>query len=512
MICQQYFKDEQAKDPTFTFAAVVVGKDNEQCRAPQISALVAKFSLYGNLIGGILTAISSPKLGAMSDRYGRLKIIAITTCGMFVGEVITIIAATWPNLFSVNWLLVGAATDGICGSFIAAMAVAHAYASDCTAPSKRAVTFGYFHGCLFGGIAVGPLISGYIIKATGTIITPFYIALCAHLIFISLLLFVLPESLTKERQLENREKVRVAKEAARLKRWNVHAVFQHVITGGGLFKPLQILWPTGAGSSRALRRNLFTLAAVDTIMFGVAMGSMSIVIIYSIFKFGWGTMEQSIFSSISSACRVGVLLLLLPLIGRIFRGKASMQVPTKNTGSDRLDLSIIHVAILFDLLGYVGYAVAMSGDMLMAAGALASVGGMGSPTLQSALTKHVPADRTGQLLGAMGLLHALAKVVAPTIFSLIYTKTVEGPVPQTVFICLAATFGLALLLSLFIRPHSKLFLPPTATPRSTANTRQYTTKNRLHRPSSWTRPLTKKSSSDDPPSHPFPTCIRSTPF
>ena len=52
----------------------------------------------------------------------------------------------------------------------------------------------------------------------------------------------------------------------------------------------------------------------------------------------------------------------------------------------------------------------------------------------------------------MGLLHASARVVAPTVFSLIFAKTVDK-FRQTVFVCLAATFGVALVLSWFIRPH-----------------------------------------------------------
>ncbi|KAK3044359.1 hypothetical protein LTS18_001484, partial [Coniosporium uncinatum] len=80
------------------------------------------------------------------------------------------------------------------------------------------------------------------------------------------------------------------------------------------------------------------------------------------------------------------------------------------------------------------------------------IGGIGSPTLQSALTKHVPPDKTGQLLGASGLLHALARVVSPTIFNGIYSATV-GKFTQTVFVCLTVTFGAAFVVSWMVKPH-----------------------------------------------------------
>ena len=95
--------------------------------------------------------------------------------------------------------------------------------------------------------------------------------------------------------------------------------------------------------------------------------------------------------------------------------------------------------------------------MMILSGAVAAVGGIGSPVLQSALTKHVPPEQTGALLGASGLLHALARVVAPTVFNAIYAATV-GKFTQAVFVCLTATFGLAFLISLFVKPHSELSL------------------------------------------------------
>ena len=115
---------------------------------------------------------------------------------------------------------------------------------------------------------------------------------------------------------------------------------------------------------------------------------------------------------------------------------------------------IIRVAILFDILGFFGYVFSRKGELFVFSGAVASVGGMGSPTLQAALTKHVRPDQVGQLLGAMGLLHAFAKVVSPTIFNSIYAATV-GKFTQTVFVILTAMFGIAEVIAWFMRPGGK---------------------------------------------------------
>ncbi|CAD6566672.1 MAG: hypothetical protein ASARMPRED_000102 [Alectoria sarmentosa] len=449
LICEEYFSEKSLHDPSFQMMPIILGGENPQCRIPEIQSLVAKFTLYCNLVSGLLSAIVSPKLGALSDRYGRKWMISVTIIGSILCEIVIVVVARYPDIFSVNWILLGYAFDGLGGSFIAAMALSFAYASDCTAPDKRNVVFGYYHGCLFCGIAIGPILAGYIVKATGQLLSIFYIALGAHSAFLLFLLFVIPESLSQKRQLHAREKSEFvgAGEQQVLSEWLSYTI--QPLTN--MFKPLAILWPTGAGTNPAVRRNLAFLAAVDTTMFGVAMGSLAVVIIYIEYEFGWGILETSAFVSIVNICRVFTLLVILPVTSRILRGLQS-NVEQRLSGCDSIDLGIIRTAIFFDLLGYIGYATVRTGSLFIICGAIASIGGMGSPSLQAALTKHVPPDRTGQVLGAMGLLHASARVVAPTIFNLIYAKTV-GKFTQTVFVCLAATFGVAFILSWFIRPH-----------------------------------------------------------
>lgn len=461
IICREYFCERSIADPTFHMMPVIEGDDNPQCRIPEVQAAVSRFTLYGSLISGILAAIISPKLGALSDRYGRTLMMCYSSLGLLVNEVIFITVAKNPEMFSVHWLLLGYAFDGLGGSFIAAMALSYAYASDCTPPHSRNVVFGWYSGCLFGGIALGPLFGAYIVKATGNMLSIFYVALGAHCAFLLFLLLIVPESLSKKRQLAAREKKEFQSAGEPMTEfiaptdWSgLKSLFQRLLKKSNLVAPLEILWPTGPGSNPAVRRNLFFLAAVDTTMFGVAMGSMTIIIIYTNYMFGWGSFESNIFVSIINSCRVICLMVILPLITRLVRGKAGQRKQMK--GCDQLDLGVIRLAIFFDMLGYIGYTLVRKGQLFIACGAIASVGGLGSPTLQSALTKHVPPDRTGQVLGAMGQLHAAARIVAPLIFNMIYAKTV-GKFTQLVFVTLSATFGLAFVFAWFIRPHGEQF-------------------------------------------------------
>ncbi|EOD44126.1 putative tetracycline-efflux transporter protein [Neofusicoccum parvum UCRNP2] len=457
LICREYFSDKAIQDPNFTALPVVFGDENPQCRSPEVSSAVAQFTLYGNLLSGILCAITSPKLGALSDRYGRLHIIVITSTGMLLGEVITLCAATHPDTIPVGWVLVAYAIEGLFGSFIAAMAIANSYATDCIPVDRRSVVFGYFHAALFTGIALGPIVSAYIIEAIGSVISIFYIAAGVHVSFILFVGLIIPESLTKDRQMAAREKYAMER-AARSPSSDWIERIRHI----NLLEPLKILYPRGEGSSPAVRRNLLLLAGVDTTVFGVHMGAMTVVIIYTNFQFGWSNFETSRLVSIVNGSRVFCLLVVLPIITRLFKGRGSgrrgLNPAERPSGADSFDLWLIRFAIALDTLGYLGYTLASSGSLFLASGAVAAAGGMGSPTLQSSLTKHVPADRTGQLLGAIGLLHALARVVAPTVFNAIYAATV-GSFTQLVFVCLTSVFALAFATAFFIRPGVRLDEP-----------------------------------------------------
>lgn len=451
LVCREYLTERAILEPGFSVVPVDFNDgDNDQCRIPEVQSRVSILMLWASLLAGGFSAITSPKLGALSDRYGRKVILMTTSVGTIIGEVITICAATYPETFPVKLILVGFAIDGLTGSFIVSMAIANAYATDCTPPSRRNVAFGLFHGCLFTGIAIGPIVAGYIVKATGRIVVIFWIMTIVHIFFLLFVGLVVPESLSKKRQLAAREKYSQERQAS----LDPDLDWINKLRSLNLLEPLKILWPTGPGSSTALRRNLFFLAAVDTIVFGVAMGSMTVIITYTNYMFGWKTFESGRFMTIVNTSRVFSLLVILPILTRLIRGKPDNSATRKAMGSDAFDLGVIRAAVLLDTIGYLGYTLSRTGPMMILSGTVAALGGIASPTLQSSLTKHVPADKTGQLLGASSLLHALARVIAPTIFSAIYAGTV-ATFPQTVFVCLASTFGLAFIISWGLKKNGK---------------------------------------------------------
>ncbi|KIH90206.1 major facilitator superfamily MFS-1 [Sporothrix brasiliensis 5110] len=476
LVCRQYFADRQHEG--FHVLPVVPGANNPQCQIAEVQRNVATFTLVLSVIVGSLSAFTAPRLGAASDRYGRKAIMVISSSGGLVGEVITILAANYPDIIHYNWLILASVIDGFAGSFTAGSVVSHSYTSDCTPPSKRAVSFGYMHACLFSGLAFGPLLAGFLVEWTGSLLSIFYVTLCCHAVFILYIIFILPESLSPRRQSIAREKYAKEQELHAIQNREFDLAHEAAAASGrktwlpayarktilrvrrsNPLAPLAILFPNGAHQRRA-RRNLLVLATIDTLLLAAAMSLGGVTLLYTEFMFHWGNFETSAFISLVSMVRVVVLMGIFPVINYFFRvrpaarqRRISGEAPSEaNRGADRLDIFLIRSAIFSDVLGVAGYIFARKPAVFVLCGIVTAFGGLGSATIQSSLTKHVSPDRVGQLLGAIGLLHALSRVFAPMIFNGLYAATV-GSYPQAVFVLVTGVFSFVFLLAFLVRPH-----------------------------------------------------------
>ncbi|KAF2023622.1 MFS general substrate transporter [Setomelanomma holmii] len=450
LVCRQYYLDRHTAEPDLLAnkQTIVYHGSSDRCRTPEVSRRVSVFMLTGTLLCGVLSAVVSPRLGSLSDLYGRKPIFIFCSLGSLCGEIITVLAASHRATINVNWILLSFVLEGMTGSGILAMAMVNTYATDCLPSQRHSVAFGYLHGCTFVGVAVGPLLAGCVVKWSHNIIIVFWIMLVCHAYCVLFVLFCVPESISKRRQENAREKAARTRVISRERTPWVEKL-RHL----NPLEPLQILYPTGPGSTPTLRRNLMVLAAMDTIMFGVAMGSMNVLLIYVNYQFGWGTFESGRYMTIVNSTRVAFLLVMLPAITYLVRHRRDDNA-ARCKGIDSFDLNIIRIGIFCETLGWIGYSLAREGELFIFAGVIAAAGGVASPALQSALTKHVPSDQTGQLLGANGLLHALTLIVSPVIFNAIFAITV-GRFTQAVFVCLASTFGVAFIISWSVQPNGE---------------------------------------------------------
>ncbi|KAI5291370.1 hypothetical protein KEM54_005126 [Ascosphaera aggregata] len=446
MMCEQYLYETHSK------AIGLPGPENPQCRVPEVQSRTATFILLFTLIPGALSAFAVPKYGAASDGHGRMKMLAIAAFVTMISDSTFLLVALKPHVFHLDTLLLGAVLEGLGGSATAIMALCTSYAADCTPSERRNVAFGYFHGVFFVGLALGPMLAGMIIKHTGNTLHVFYVSMACNMVFLICVLFVVPESLSMERQQENRER-HEHKYSSRTRK------ALREMNPSKLFEPLSVFFPRVDAIDdpkqrkvmRAVKKNLLILAALDTIVFGVKLGSSGVIIIYAEYLFGWGNVESMLFVSLVSTIRMVMLIVAMPILTRLIRGPRQGDEHI-NTGCDMLDIGVIRSSVFIDVLCYLVYACSTTGTPFIVAGAIDAIGAMVSPTLQSSLTKHAQPNQTGQVLGAIGLLHSLSKAVVPTIFSLLYSKTV-GIFPQAIYVALMVIAASSLCLSLFLKPH-----------------------------------------------------------
>lgn len=140
-------------------------------------------------VGLILTTYAlaqflfTPVLGALSDRYGRKRVIFFSLCIEVVSFALTALAGSLPLL------LIARVIGGIGASNIGS---AQAVVSDVTSPEKRAAGMGAIGAAIGMGFVVGPAIGGLLAPHGET--TPFWVAMGMALANALLVLFLLPET------------------------------------------------------------------------------------------------------------------------------------------------------------------------------------------------------------------------------------------------------------------------------------------------------------------------------
>ncbi len=165
--------------------------------------------LYG-AVGATYSAfelLGSPILGRLSDRYGRKKILFVSSLGSALGWTLFLIALYLPvsNLVSFSdntlgltiitvplaLLFVARAIDGLTAGDIS---VANAYLADITTQEERKADFGKLGVAANLGFVIGPALAGVLAETVYGLTLPVVAALATTIIALVLIVWKLPES------------------------------------------------------------------------------------------------------------------------------------------------------------------------------------------------------------------------------------------------------------------------------------------------------------------------------
>ena len=354
---------------------------------------------------GVANFISSPILGALSDRYGRRPVLLLGFAGMAVSFFVTAAATSL-------WMLV--AVRLFSGAMQSNISVANAYVADITTADDRARRFGQL-GAMFGiGFILGPVIGGML--GDIDVRLPFVVAGSLAVVNWFYGFFVLPESLPPDKR-----------RAFEWRRAN----------------PVSSL------------RGLAALKGVGPLVVVLALSGLAQFmlhmtwVLYTKFKFGWGPGEVG-----WSLLAVGVMsvlgqgVLLKPLLKRFKPQKLAV------------------IGMLSASLAYLGWGLATEAWMVYAIIFLNVLGGVASASMQSIISNAADATHQGQTMGAVSSLNSLMAVIAPVI-GLELLRWVSHLPPGDVLIglpfmtCAALQFAAMVLALRFFRRQSRLQAVPT---------------------------------------------------
>lgn len=303
--------------------------------------------------------IFSPILGAWSDRFGRRPVILISCLGLGLDYIFMALAP------SLRWLFVGRLISGITTSNVA---TAFAYISDVTPAEKRAKQFGMI-GAAFGlGFVIGPAVGG--VLGTHNLRLPFWVAAGLSLANALCGLFLLPESLPKERR---------AKSA-----WHMAN-------------------PLGSLSLLRSHPELAGLAVVTTLYYLAHNALPAIFVLYTEYRYAWNERDVGLSLAVVGICSAVVSA---GLVGPV----------VKRFGERRSLLA----GLTFGVLGFVGFAFASGSKGIFAALPLVALWGIAGPAIQSLMSKRVDPSSQGKLQGAVNSLRALTGMVGPVLFTQVF--------------------------------------------------------------------------------------------
>jgi len=346
----------------FIMVAVLIDMISIGLMLPVLPHIVGQFThsndeqtlafLAVTLTFGIANFVSSPILGALSDRFGRRPVLLLGFAGLALSFFVTAAATAL-------WMLV--AVRMFSGAMQSNLSIANAYVADITAAQDRARRFGQL-GAMFGiGFILGPVIGGLL--GDLDVRLPFIVAGAMALLNWCYGFFVLPESLPKERR--------------RLFDWR-------------------------RANPVAALRGLAALKGVGALVWVIGLASLAQFmlhtswVLYTKFKFGWGPGQVgwSLFAvGLVSAFSQGVLL--RPLLRRFSPQQLAIN------------------GLLVGAATYLGFGLATQGWMLYAAIALGLLGGVAQAAMQSIISNAADPTRQGQTMGAVSSLSSLMAVFAP---------------------------------------------------------------------------------------------------
>lgn len=356
--------------------------------------------LFG-FVWALMHFFCAPILGALSDVYGRRRVLLISCFGLGLDYLLMGLSQ------NLTWLFIGRIVSGITAS---GFATAGAYIADVTPPEKRSAAFGLF-GAAFGiGFVFGPALGGWLFSLGPSLEgvlgqysnrLPFWVSAILTLVNALYGYFVLPESLA----LENR-------------------------------KPFSWKRANPVGSLQLLRSHpgLLGLAMVYFLYQLAHQVLNTVFVLYTQYRYDWVPLDVSY-----ALLTVGILNIIVQ--GGLVR-------PALKRFGER---ALLFAGLTCGVVGYAMYGLADESWKFWVATPVFSLMAFFTPAVQGLMSRRLGPTVQGQLQGANGSLTGIAGMVGPLLFPSIYAYSVNPSTPLNVpgmpFLVAAGCLALAIVIA-----------------------------------------------------------------
>jgi DHA1 family tetracycline resistance protein-like MFS transporter len=350
------------------------------------------FGVFGTA-WALMQFLFSPFQGALSDSFGRRKVIVISNFGVGLDYVLMALAPT------LGWLFVGRLISGITA---ASIATAYAYVADVTPPDKRAARFGLLGAAFGAGFVLGPALGGLAGSISPRL--PFWIAAGLSLANACYGLLVLPESLPRSERV-----------GFNWRRAN----------------------PFGALVLLRTHAELSGLAFVNFLGNLAHAVLPSIGVLYMFYRYGW---NERI---------VGLTLAGVGVASMIVQGAVVGPV-TKRIG----ERAALMVGLAFGVVGFLVFAVAKTGAEFWIGIPLLALWGLESPACMALMSRLVSGSEQGRLQGANSSVTGIANLFGPALFTQTFAFAIgtgqDWQLPGAPFLIATLLLALAAILALWV--------------------------------------------------------------
>ncbi|XP_037820824.1 hippocampus abundant transcript 1 protein isoform X1 [Lucilia sericata] len=322
------------------------------------------FLMNGLVMGikGILSFLSAPLIGALSDIWGRKFFLLITvffTCAPIPLMTIN----TW-------WFF---AMISISGIFAVTFSVVFAYVADVTTVEERSRAYGLVSATFAASLVISPALGAALMeKYSDTLVVALATAIAVLDVFF--ILVAVPESLP--------DKVRGSS-------WGAPINWEQADPFAALRK---------VGTDHTILMQCVTVL----LSYLPEAGQYSCIFVYLKLKMGFNTMEVAIFIAV-----VGILSISV----QVTLGYLMRRVGAKRT---------IVLGLILEMTQLFWYGFGSQKWMMWAAGILAALGSITYPAISAFVSIHSTADSQGAVQGMVTGMRGLCNGLGPAMFGVIF--------------------------------------------------------------------------------------------